>query len=153
LLLVTAAERAVEFANAELAAAGITWREWRIMAVIEALEPIPQTLLAERIGIDRTTASRAVRALRERSLVVAELGMRDLRRRDLYVTEQGAAVLRDAHGVLARAEGNMFARLGIVSWRRLHDQLDRLAPRQPQPAIGRIPMEFPRKWVKTDGGD
>jgi DNA-binding MarR family transcriptional regulator len=149
LLLVTAAEWAIEFANAELAPVGISWREWRILAMVDVLEPIPQAMLAERLGIDRTTASRAVRELRQRSLLVAQMPMRDLRRRDLYLSDEGDALLREAQVALARAEERAFARLGIVNWRRFHDQLSRLAPRQSEKSPGRIPLEFPRKRVKT----
>jgi DNA-binding MarR family transcriptional regulator len=145
MLLVAAAERATEYANAELAPLGLSWRDWRILALVDTLAPISQVVLAERVGIDRTTASRAVKDLRERSLVVALAGRRDLRKRELYLTADGAAVLREAQVGLARAEEYMFARLGIVNWRRFHDPLGRLAPRLPEPAVAARPVAFPRE--------
>jgi DNA-binding MarR family transcriptional regulator len=148
MVLVTAAERAIEFADAELDVAGLSWRDWRMLSVIDVLEPISQSALAERIGIDRTTASRAVRDLKQRSLVVALTGSRDLRRRELYLTAEGSSVLRAASVGLGKAEAQFFARLGNVSWRRLHDQLAHLAPRRGEPALGHIPFEVPRLWDK-----
>src|SRR5262249_4095838 len=139
-------ERATEFADAELHSSGLSWRDWRIMSVIDVLEPISQSALAERIGIDRTTASRAVRDLRERSLGVAVPSHRDLRRRELYLTGEGSAVLRQASVGLSKAENQFFARLGAVNWRRIHDQLGRLAPRWGEPSVGRIPFEVPDLW-------
>ncbi len=144
MLLVTAAERAIEHADAELASLELTWRDWRILSVVDALDGVTQVHLAERLGIDRTTASRAVKDLRQRSLLVARMGIRDLRKRELYLTADGAAVLREAELGLSRAEGHMFGRLGIVHWRKLHDYLERLAPRTPEPAVAALPLSFPR---------
>jgi DNA-binding MarR family transcriptional regulator len=75
----------------------LDWAPYSVLARIEQFGPIRLTDLAAAMEIDISTASRHVRALEDRQLVLRHCDPNDLRARRLDLTEAGIAVLRQAH--------------------------------------------------------
>jgi DNA-binding MarR family transcriptional regulator len=128
--LIAAAEVLVELLQRELGVVGITWRQFKILAMAAKLAPAPQIVVAERLGIDRTTMSEETRALAELGLLLPWPRRRDGRRKYLELTEHGSQVLAHGEYQVEQAEQRMFGRLGLVHGRRFAEYLARIAPPQ-----------------------
>jgi DNA-binding MarR family transcriptional regulator len=74
----------------------------------------PQTIgsLAAGLAIDRTTLSRELAPLVERRLVDARPGDRDRRQRVVEVSEEGAALVKRARPVWAKAQEDLAGMFG-----------------------------------------
>jgi DNA-binding MarR family transcriptional regulator len=81
------------------------------LARIADLEPVKLSLLAERLGVDRSTASRQVHDLREMELVEAEADPRDGRAAFLSLSRAGRALLRRV-----RAERHAAYEAAMAGW-------------------------------------
>lgn len=123
--LIATAEHMVELLERELEPLGVTWRRFKILAMLAKLAPAPQIVVAERLGIDRTTMSEEAHALGELGLI-----MRWPRERGIELSEHGAQVLAHATYQVERAEQRMFGRLGLVHGQKFAEYLARIAPRQ-----------------------
>jgi DNA-binding MarR family transcriptional regulator len=123
--LIATAEVLVELLERELEPVGITWRQFKILAMLAKLAPAAQIVLAERLGIDRTTMSEETHALVDLGLV-----MRWPRVRGIELTEHGSQVLAHGEYQVEQAEQRMFGRLGLVHGRRFAEYLARIAPPQ-----------------------
>jgi DNA-binding MarR family transcriptional regulator len=123
--LIAAAEVLVELLERELEPVGMTWRRFKILAMLAKLAPAPQIVVAERLGIDKTTMSEETHALVELALVI-----RWPRSRGLELTEHGAQVLAHGEYQVEQAEQRLFGRLGLVHGRRFAEYLARIAPPQ-----------------------
>jgi DNA-binding MarR family transcriptional regulator len=128
--LIATAEGMVELLEKELEPVGVTWRRFKILAMLAKLAPAPQIVVAERLGIDRTTMSDETRELLDLMLVLAWPRGRDGRRRYMELTEHGAQVLAHAEYQVEQAEQRVFGRLGLVHGRRFAEYLARIAPPQ-----------------------
>jgi DNA-binding MarR family transcriptional regulator len=128
--LIAAAEVMAELVERELAPVGITWRQFKIIAMVAKLAPAPQIVVAERLGIDRTTMSEEAGVLAELMLILPWPRRRDGRRRYLELSEHGSQVLAHGEYQVDRAEQRLFGRLGVVHGRRFAEYLARIAPPQ-----------------------
>lgn len=129
-LLLAAAEEMLVLLERKLEPIGLTWRQCQILALIGRLQPASQSVLSDRLGIDRTTMSNAARALSDLELVYLLPRGWDRRRRELELTAHGEQVLAHAEYAVVQAERAMFGRLGVTRTRRLERDLVSLAPRQ-----------------------
>ncbi|MBI3436653.1 MAG: winged helix-turn-helix transcriptional regulator [Proteobacteria bacterium] len=77
---------------------GLSFAEWRLMAVVGAAQPISVVAARRDLGVDKAMASRLCTALTMRKLIVSSPRPRDRRRTDLYLTKKGAAL----HDTVAR---------------------------------------------------
>ncbi|WP_051975054.1 MarR family winged helix-turn-helix transcriptional regulator [Cupriavidus necator] len=78
------------------ATAGVTRREWRMIAFLGEQPGTRLTELAASAGLDKVLASRAVHALVERGLVRRDTRAQDRRAAAFTLTEEGEAVYRTA---------------------------------------------------------
>jgi DNA-binding MarR family transcriptional regulator len=83
------------------------------------------TVLANALGMDRTTLSRNLRPLEEDGLIA--IGLEGWRRsRTLEITKKGRSRLRDAFPLWEQAQKTLRRKLGDREWASVHDMLDRL---------------------------
>ena len=104
-LLIAAADFMLELIEEELEPIGLTWRTFRILTLVGKLGSVPQSVVAERIGLDRTTMSKAA------------------------LTDHGEQVLAHGEYAVSQAEKRLLGRLGVTHGRRSEEYLRRLAPR------------------------
>lgn len=96
-----AARRVTQHYEQALAPSGLRAPQFPILVALESAGPLPLTRLAAALALDRTTLTRNLRILRERSLVDIVDGD-DGRVRVVGLTEEGRRCLRDG---LARWRG------------------------------------------------
>jgi DNA-binding MarR family transcriptional regulator len=83
------------------------------------------TVLANALGMDRTTLSRNLRPLEEDGLI--EIGSEGWRRsRTLEITKKGRSRLHEALPLWKQAQKTLRRKLGDREWTLVHDMLDRL---------------------------
>ena len=100
--------------------------EWRVLLVAADRPGITAQDLADYIGLDKMSVSRAVRGLVARRRLAREASARDRRRLHLYLTEEGWRVYEAiAASGLAR-ERTVFAALGAREQRAFFQRLSRL---------------------------
>ncbi|RMF08259.1 MAG: MarR family transcriptional regulator [Alphaproteobacteria bacterium] len=71
---------------------GINMREWRVLAVLGAFQPVTAADVVEVTGLDKATVSRALKDLERRHLVVRLPHPDDARARLLALTPDGVAL-------------------------------------------------------------
>jgi DNA-binding MarR family transcriptional regulator len=104
-----AARRASQFVEKRLAATGLSFAQFGLMAEIASASDDRVGALAERMGLDQSTLSRTLRTLEGDGLVEIAMVESDQRKRTVWLTEKGArrlemalAAWREAQGVLER---------------------------------------------------
>jgi DNA-binding MarR family transcriptional regulator len=127
-LLIAAADFMLELIEEELEPIGLTWRTFRILTLVGKLGSVPQSVVAERIGLDRTTMSKAAHELQRLQLVLL-LPPAPGRRSELVLTDHGEQVLAHGEYAVSQAEKRLLGRLGVTHGRRSEEYLRRLAPR------------------------
>lgn len=93
-LLHRAGQCADEMFAVSVGEAGLTPRQFAVMAAIANSEEPSQTTLVERTGIDRSTMADIVRRLTSRGLVQRRRTRRDARRYAVRLTDKGEGALR-----------------------------------------------------------
>lgn len=114
------------------ARAGVTRREWRMIAFLGEQPGTRLTELAQSAGLDKVLASRAVHALVERGLVRREARAQDRRAAAFTLTAEGQAVYRAAFGQARAFNQELVACLSAEEARMLSRCLDKLQ-RGPRP--------------------
>jgi DNA-binding MarR family transcriptional regulator len=82
--------------------------QFSILSLVAGLAPVGITALAERLEMDRTTLTAALKPLLRRGLIKVQVSPGDLRGRDATLTRAG-------HSLLTRA---------IPIWQRMQDELE-----------------------------
>lgn len=100
--------------------------EWRVLVVVADRPGITAQDLADYIGLDKMSVSRAVRALAARGRMARKASARDRRRLHLFLTEAGWRVYDEIASSGAARERAVFAALGAREQRAFYDQLVRL---------------------------
>lgn len=93
-LLHRAGQCADEMFAVSVGEAGLTPRQFAVMAAIADSEEPSQTTLVDRTGIDRSTMADIVRRLTSRGLVQRRRTRRDARRYAVRLTDKGEGALR-----------------------------------------------------------
>lgn len=75
----------------------VSVRDWRILAYLAARGPSSNSELADDMGVDAATISRAIQFLRDQGLVQVRRSTRDRRTQIVALTQKGA----DVHDVIA----------------------------------------------------
>jgi DNA-binding MarR family transcriptional regulator len=70
--------------------------QFSTLTVIAGLQPVGMVALGERLGMDRTTVTAALKPLQRRGLVSVEVSKSDPRGRDATITKRGASLLEKA---------------------------------------------------------
>lgn len=96
---------------AEEIPAGLTPRQFAVLAAVAAREGLNQTGLVEQTGIDRSTLADIVRRLQNKGLVTRQRTETDARAYAVRLTGTGGAVLREARPGAANADSRLLSAL------------------------------------------
>ncbi len=107
----TAALAGTEFYDARLKPSGLKVTMFRLLRQIQRTPNATLTILAKRMGLDRSTLGRNVRVL-ERQGLVAMTTSDDERSKDLFLTSEGIRALALALPLWQKAQADMQALLG-----------------------------------------
>lgn len=134
------------------AAAGVSRREWRMLAFLGEQPGTRLTELAQSAGLDKVLASRAVHALMARGLVRRATREQDRRAAAFVLSEEGEAVYRQAFAQAQAFNARLAACLDPEEARvlarclsRLHAEAETLlAQAQTLPDTVPVPAQPPR---------
>lgn len=115
--LAAALRRAVD---AELRELGMSWADFMVLAITNALDGPSQEAISDRVGVDRGSLSRLVRDLEYEGLIERHRGRTDGRRVLCLATQAGTAVATEAAGALDEASRTALRRLHAKERARLH---------------------------------
>lgn len=107
----TAALAGTEYYDARLKPAGLKVTMFRLLRQIQRTPNASLTLLAKRMGLDRSTLGRNVRVLERQGFVAMTTG-NDERSKELFLTAEGLRALAVALPLWERAQSDMKALLG-----------------------------------------
>jgi DNA-binding MarR family transcriptional regulator len=132
LILTEAAAACASVMDLALHIAGLTSREYAILALLEAARgPMAQVTICYRLQRDRTTIARAVRELERKALIVRDRDPDDRRLDSVAMTPKGAEALYGTHCQLDSADLEFFGSLGGDEQRRLFVLLSRVGVAAP----------------------
>lgn len=108
---------------------GITWREWRVLALLAREEGLLSSQLAERAQLDRARTSRAIGSLAGKGLLVREAGQADRRQARLRLTPEGHALFASLFPIVRDINLELLGVLSTDDLARLDRALDLLQAR------------------------
>jgi DNA-binding MarR family transcriptional regulator len=114
-----AARRASQFVEQRLAATGVSFAQFGLMAEIASANDDTVSALAERMGLDQSTLSRTLRTLEGDGLVEIAMVESDQRKRMVWLTEKGARRLETALAAWRQAQDELKRHLSVDLARRL----------------------------------
>jgi DNA-binding MarR family transcriptional regulator len=82
---------------------GLTWADFMVLAITNALDAPSQEAIHDRVGVDRGSLSRLVRDLEDEGLIERHRGRTDGRRVLCLATQSGAAAAAEAAGAVDEA--------------------------------------------------
>lgn len=91
-----AARRLTSFYDSQLAPSGLRATQFAILALVNEMEEVSVNAIADRLGLDRTTAGKNLRPLEQAGLVEVTSAKHDARQRAIRVTKAGNAALKVA---------------------------------------------------------
>lgn len=93
---------------------------------IAGLQPVSMQVMAEMLGMDRTTLTATLKPLQRRGLISIHLDTADLRSRILNLTDEGAALLREAYPLWKKVQQSLGRTFSSAANLELREQLTRL---------------------------
>jgi len=99
-----AARRLTSFYDSQLAPSGLRATQFAILAFVNEVEEVSVNAIAERLGLDRTTAGKNLRPLEQSGFVEVTSAKHDGRQRAIRVTKAGDAALKVAVPLWRRAQ-------------------------------------------------
>jgi DNA-binding MarR family transcriptional regulator len=121
-----AARRLTSFYDSELAPSGLRTTQFAILAFVNEMEEVSVNAIAERLGLDRTTAGKNLRPLEQAGLVEVVSARHDARQRAVSVTRAGHAALKAAVPLWRQAQSRFEAANGPDKAAALRDTLKEL---------------------------
>lgn len=121
-----AARRATQFLEERMAAAGVSFAQFGLMAEIASADDDTVSALAERMGLDQSTLSRTLRTLEAEGLLEIAVVESDQRKRMVWLTEKGARKLEAALAVWRQAHARLARQVSVESVRRLSREVESL---------------------------
>lgn len=106
-LLHRAVQRALDEYAAEFGAAGVTQRQYAVLAAVAAQEGATQTDLVRATGIDRSTLADMAARMIAKGLLARERSSNDARANAVRLTPEGQAVLAEAQPKMAAADARL----------------------------------------------
>jgi DNA-binding MarR family transcriptional regulator len=125
-----AARAADRLTEAELETTGLTARQMEFLIAIDANPGLSIVRIGESIGVDRSTTSQVIGALRKRKLVQSTESKEDGRVKVLEISDTGKAILKRCHAAQVKVE----KRIGSVPCNRhssVRDFLERVVEMDP----------------------
>jgi MarR family transcriptional regulator, organic hydroperoxide resistance regulator len=107
-------------ADAALRELGLTWSDFMVLAIANALDGPSQEAISNRARVDRGSLSRLVRDLEDEGLIERHRGRTDGRRVLCLATPAGRAVATEAAGAVDEASRTALRRLHAKERARLH---------------------------------
>ena len=120
--LAGAIRRAVQ---AELRELGLTWADFMVLAITNALDGPSQEAIHNRVGVDRGSLSRLVRDLEDEGLIERHRGHTDGRRVLCLATPAGSAAVGEAAHAVDEASRAALPGLHARERARLHQLMAR----------------------------
>ena len=105
----------------EMAGAPIRGPLFSLLATIHKLGPRTITAVAKEVGLDRTTLTRNLNALRQRGLV--EIRQVNANRKEIRLRPKGEAALRKSLESWRKAQKRVVTALGEERWNRMREDL------------------------------
>jgi DNA-binding MarR family transcriptional regulator len=124
--------------DTELAELGLTWADFRVLAVVNALDGPSQQAIHDRVGVDLGTLSRLARDLDNEGLIERIRGRTDGRRVLCLATPTGAAMAKEAATAVDDAARRVLRCLHAKERERLHTLMARAIGALPAPGAGRV---------------
>lgn len=107
-----AARRITNFYDGQLAPSGLRATQFAILALVHELEQASVNSVAEKLGLDRTTAGKNLRPLEKAGLISVTASKSDARQRLISLTKTGHASLKQAVPLWRRAQNRFEAANG-----------------------------------------
>lgn len=104
----------------------LTNGQFSVLITIAGLQPVSMQILAERLGMDRTTLTATLKPLQRRGLISIRPDAADRRSRRLTLTDEGAVLLREAVPLWKKAQQAVGRIVGNSTALALRAQLARL---------------------------
>lgn len=136
-LLKLAQLRFGERARTALEPVGIDTRDWAVLVSLDELEPMSQSALGERSGIDRTTLVAVLDRLEARGAVQRTPDPRDRRRNAVRITDPGRDLRDRAAREVDACERAFLDPLGPAAAARLKQDLQTVIAPGPGPLTSR----------------
>jgi DNA-binding MarR family transcriptional regulator len=108
--------------------AGISLRDFVLMAEIAQRPGLSQATLARRVGLGRSRVSEQLTVLDIAGYIERELDIRDLRRRRIWISTSGQATLEDAAARVSHADNGWLSALEPHERHNFTAALRRLRP-------------------------
>jgi DNA-binding MarR family transcriptional regulator len=118
-----AARRISNFYDSELAPSGLRATQFAILALVSGLEQASVNSVAERLGLDRTTAGKNLRPLEKAGLISVSASKNDARQHVISLTKAGAATLKQALPLWRRAQSRFETANGTAKVTQLKTML------------------------------
>jgi DNA-binding MarR family transcriptional regulator len=113
-----AARAVTQMYDQTLKPTGLRTTQFSLLAVIDRVGPRGMAELAEKLVMDRTTLTRNLKPLLDRSLVKHVAGA-DRRQHPVAITAKGRTALKQAQPYWREAQAHMAGSLGRTRWGRL----------------------------------
>lgn len=121
-----AARQTTRLYETELSKAGLSPGQFSILSALVLHEELPFSVLAEELGLERTSLSRALRPLaRDGRVTLSPEGPR--RRRSARITPNGRRTYAEAFPFWQRAQAEAAQQFGSTDWPALAERLSRLS--------------------------
>jgi DNA-binding MarR family transcriptional regulator len=128
--------------DAELAELGLSWPDFLVLAIVNALDGPCQEAIADRVGVDRGSMSRLVRDLEEEGLIERHRGRTDGRRVLCLATPAGAEAAIGAAAVVDESARKALRALHAKERGRLHVLMARAIGAQSGPGGHGLPIRI-----------
>jgi DNA-binding MarR family transcriptional regulator len=104
----------------------LTNGQYSTLMAIAGRQPVSMQVLAEMLGMDRTTLTATLKPLQRRGLISIHLDTSDRRSRILSLTDEGAVLLREAIPLWKKVQQSVGRTVGSATNLELREQLSRL---------------------------
>lgn len=121
-----AARRISNFYDSELAPIGLRATQFAILALVNEMEQASVNNVAEKLGLDRTTAGKNLRPLEKAGFISVSPSKNDARQHVISLTKTGYATLKQAVPLWRRAQGRFEAANGTAKAAQLRTMLREL---------------------------
>ena len=118
-----AARRISNFYDGELAPSGLRATQFAILALVNEMEQASVNAVAEKLGLDRTTAGKNLRPLEKAGLISVTSSKSDARQHAISLTKTGSATLKQALPLWRRAQSRFETANGTVKAAQLRTML------------------------------
>ena len=114
--------------NHALAPTGMRVTQYSLLSNLRRSGPLPLSVLAESLDMDRTTLSHNLKPLTDAGWVGVTVSSDDARVRLVALTSKGEVHLQAARAHWKRAQEEVNATIGAEELAQLHEMLDRYVP-------------------------